>query len=222
MATLDQYLNTADQSIVDVANQQADAYGIPRNIFQALISVESSWNPDAKAKNTSAYGLTQLTNAAASDVGVNQYDMLDNLKGGAEYLSKQYAASNDWNIALQRYYGGPNGYKNNPDSKAYADKIMALSTTAQGNGSTMTGLQPESGLSPLPKDINQLYTQIMGNQLKPGETMADKASQVFNNSGPVKFVKEQVGNISFIVLGIVIVAAALAWGNKETIIQMVK
>lgn len=86
----------------------------------------------------------------------------------------------------------------------------------------MTGVQPQTTTdnSILPSNINDLYTQVTGNVLKPGQTVSDKASEKFNNLSPVKYIKEQTGNLAFIVMGIVVVAIALAWGNKETIIKI--
>lgn len=211
MATLQTFIGNADPNLVRLADEKADIYGIPRDIFRALISKESSWNATAQPRKpdgtlaSSAYGLTQLTKAAAQDVGANVLDPEDNLRGGAEYLSRQYKATGDWNLALQRYYGGPSGYKTDPYAKTYAQNIMQLANTS--GGSTAMG---SSGTNPM-DDV--MYDQ-MGNVISSGNE-PDKTDMSKTDSGGIAgFVKNQMGNVSFIILGIVIIAIAILATNK--------
>ncbi len=205
MATLQTFLSGADPQLIGLANENADKYGIPRDLFQALISVESSWNASAKAKGSSAYGLTQLTKAAAQDVGVDPYDVKQNLQGGADYLARQYRRTGNWTDALAAYNQGYGGYQN-ADGQAYAKKVMQLANTSGGSNA-----MGSSNTNPM-DDV--MYDQ-MGNVISSGND-PDKTdmSRTDSEGGVLGFVKNQMGNVSFIILGIVIIAIAILATNK--------
>lgn len=115
----------ADSPFVSLAAQAAQANNIPVPIFDALIQKESSWNPTAQASGSTAYGLTQLTQAAQQDVGVtNINDPNQQLFGGAEYLAKQYQTFGNWNDALAAYNQGPANF-NNAAGQQYAKDIFS-------------------------------------------------------------------------------------------------
>ncbi len=103
------------------ASQAASQYGVPQNIFFGLIDQESSWNPNADAPSSSAYGFTQLLSGTASDLGVNRFNPTQNLFGGAQYLS-QMPGSN-WIEKLAHYYQGP-AAKIGSDGLAYAKGVL--------------------------------------------------------------------------------------------------
>lgn len=111
------------------AAQIAQQYGIPTGLFASLISAESGWNPNAGSP-AGAYGLAQLMPGTASGLGVNIKDPLQNLKGGAMYLSQQYKKYNDWTKALAAYNAGPGNvdkYGGVPpfaETQAYVKKVL--------------------------------------------------------------------------------------------------
>ncbi|KZY02199.1 MULTISPECIES: lytic transglycosylase domain-containing protein [unclassified Sulfitobacter] len=88
------------------AKRLAARYGIPTAIFLALIQQESGWNRNARSP-VGAIGLTQLMPGTARDLKVNPHDPMQNLEGGARYLSTQYKAFGDWRLALAAYNAGP-------------------------------------------------------------------------------------------------------------------
>ena len=123
----------------DKAADAAQAAGVPVEIFQALVQAESSFRPKAKAGTTNASGLTQMTPAAAKDVGMDwdaRFDPDTSLKGGADYLKLQIDKFEDIELALLAYHDGATNVKRyqagtaDPRTKyggaglAYVKKIM--------------------------------------------------------------------------------------------------
>ena len=64
----------------------AKAHKIPASLLHAIISAESSYNPEAVSK-AGAVGLMQLMPATASRYGVkDRKDPIDSIKGGSRYF----------------------------------------------------------------------------------------------------------------------------------------
>lgn len=106
---------TIEMMIVQVAAEFAGAPGVARAglsptqwrcLFQALIKQESRFSVTAQSP-VGAYGLTQLMPGTASDMGVNRYDVKDNLRGGARYITIQLNSFGNIPHALAAYNAGP-------------------------------------------------------------------------------------------------------------------
>ncbi|WP_299663418.1 lytic transglycosylase domain-containing protein [uncultured Ruegeria sp.] len=93
-----QYLNHARNA--------ARKHNVPEELFLRLVQQESGWNPRAES-HKGALGLAQLMPQTASLLGVNPHDPLQNLEGGARYLSWQYRKFKSWRLALAAYNAGP-------------------------------------------------------------------------------------------------------------------
>lgn len=90
--------------IVTTISEQHD---IDPLLFEALIWQESRWNPSARSPK-GAVGLAQLMPGTAANLGVNPYDVLANLEGGARYLKAMLTQFNgDTRLALAAYNAGP-------------------------------------------------------------------------------------------------------------------
>ena len=113
-----------------MADAAADAHGIPREVFRALVGHESNWDVAADANknfpNSHAYGLTQLQPGTARGLHVDPRDPQQNLNGGATYLQQQLAQFGNVRDALGHYHAGP-GAKLGSADYAYADQILAAS-----------------------------------------------------------------------------------------------
>lgn len=171
------------------ADAYANAYSIPPNIYRSLIAQESSWNPYAQSKKSTAYGLTQLIKGTADYVGVTDItDPMQQLRGGADYLSQMKEKFGDWRSALAAYNQGPGGDLSK--GAGYAAKIL-------GNA---------GGLGNVP------VFDAMGNmtgavQSDDPVTAANAAG--FTSGGIGEFFSGKMTDIGFVVLGVVVLAGAI-------------
>ena len=125
------------QSPQDYAKQKAGELGIPWDVANAHITVESNWNPRAKAMGgvlggtyeppSSAKGLMQLIDSTAKRYGVqDSLNPYQNIDGGLAYLKDLYSQFGSWTAASQAYKQGENSLaKSGPNSatKAHMAKL---------------------------------------------------------------------------------------------------
>ena len=102
--------------------------GIPVGLFDALVLTESAYNPRA-ISSKQAYGLTQLMPGTAGDLGVDRYDPVQNLRGGARYLRAQLDRFGKVHLALAAYNAGPGRVKGGQippiaETKAYVRNVL--------------------------------------------------------------------------------------------------
>ncbi|MDF0490476.1 lytic transglycosylase domain-containing protein [Sphingomonas sp. H39-1-10] len=112
----------------DMMRGIACEHGIPVGLFDALIINESRYRPDA-VSHKNAFGLTQLMPDTATGLGVNRYDILDNLRGGARYLRQQLDRFRQPHLALAAYNAGPGRVRGGemppfPNTRAYVRDIL--------------------------------------------------------------------------------------------------
>ena len=99
--------------------------------FQAMIKVESGYNPKAKS-HVGAYGLAQLMPGTAELLRVNSADMAQNLDGGARYLLEQIADFGSVELALAAYNAGPEAVRKHGgippyrETQAHVRKVLAV------------------------------------------------------------------------------------------------
>jgi len=91
---------------LNMARAAATKHGVPEDLFLRLIQQESGWNATARS-NKGALGLAQLMPGTAQYLGVDPYDVGQNLEGGARYLREQYNTFGTWRLALAAYNAGP-------------------------------------------------------------------------------------------------------------------
>jgi hypothetical protein len=127
------------------AGSVADSHGLDRSIFFGLIDYESSWNPNADAPGSSAYGFTQLLSGTASGLGVNRFDPVQNLNGGAAYLSSllnRYGGN--YTKALAAYHDGP-GAIGLHGGFQYAQTVLSKAKGYLQTGKHLLGLDKGAG-----------------------------------------------------------------------------
>lgn len=81
-------------------------YGLPSGLVDAVIYQESRGRMDAVSPK-GALGLMQLMPGTAAMLGVNPYDAVDNIRGGARYLRQQMDRFGSIPLALAAYNAGP-------------------------------------------------------------------------------------------------------------------
>jgi len=116
--------------------EASEKYHVRPQLIKAIISVESSGNPNAQAGTTSARGLMQITRAAAQDMGVaydNLFDPRTNILCGTEYLSKLiHRNRDDERIGVMAYYAGHGTINDGKitrldiEARQYAEKVYSV------------------------------------------------------------------------------------------------
>lgn len=96
----------ANPEISGLVRRIAREEGVNETEFLALVYQESRFNPCAQS-GAGAYGLAQLMPGTAAELGVNPYNIEQNLRGGARYYKQQLRAHNgNRALALAAYNAG--------------------------------------------------------------------------------------------------------------------
>ena len=103
--------------------------GIPVGLFDAMILRESGYDPAAVSPKQ-AFGFAQLMPGTAAALGVNRYDPLQNMRGGARYLRQQLDRFGRVELALAAYNAGPGRVRGGAipgitETQAYVSSIIA-------------------------------------------------------------------------------------------------
>lgn len=154
------------QQIINMAIPIAKQFGIPTKLFLALINQESGFNAAAKS-SAGALGLTQLMPSTAASLGVNPLDPVQNLIGGAKYLSMMIRQFGDYKKALAAYNAGAgavkkyNGIPPYKETQNYVKSIMAqvdkmpdnvaqgveaISASNEGTTGGASGINPDDAI----------------------------------------------------------------------------
>ena len=121
--------NATNSTHLSIARLMAQKHNIPVDLFLRLIQQESGWNEKA-VSHKGAISLTQLMPETAKLLGVDPYDVRQNLDGGARYLATQYKRFRNWRLALAAYNAGPEAvtkYRGVPpyqDTQNYVRRIL--------------------------------------------------------------------------------------------------
>jgi soluble lytic murein transglycosylase-like protein len=123
-----------------IIEEIARTYGLESALIHAVVSVESAYRVTAVSKK-GAGGLMQLMPETAQRYGVaDRFDPVQNLHGGARYLSYLLKVFNgDMKLTLAAYNAGENNvikYGNQippfQETRAYVPKVMELYRKYQG------------------------------------------------------------------------------------------
>ncbi|MEL7059690.1 MAG: lytic transglycosylase domain-containing protein [Acidobacteriota bacterium] len=131
--TAGRLLPVRDAGVRQLIQEHAVRQGLPSRLLQAVMQVESGYNPRAKS-SAGAMGLMQLMPGTARELGVGDpWDPAENVRGGAVYLRRMLDHFNDdLRLALAAYNAGPGAvtrYRGVPpyrETRAYVAKILDL------------------------------------------------------------------------------------------------
>lgn len=84
----------------------ASKYGVPSTIALAVAQQESGYDQGAIG-SSGEVGVFQLMPGTAAELGVDPYNLQQNINGGLAYLSQQYQTFGSWDLALAAYNAGP-------------------------------------------------------------------------------------------------------------------
>jgi hypothetical protein len=122
-----------DTSYADMISTTAETYGVDPVLVQALIQVESNYNPRSRSAK-GAMGLMQLMPSVAKEYRVrNAYDPASNIDAGVRKLKSLIeSAKGDLSLALAAYnageaavskFGGVPPYR---ETQNYVSRILSL------------------------------------------------------------------------------------------------
>ncbi len=116
-----------------IAFNRARVYSLEPLLVNAVITIESNWNPRARSRS-GAIGLMQLMPATAREMGVRDpFNPTENIDGGVKYLRYLLDRFNgDLALALAAYNAGPGRietYQGIPpfkETQQYVNRVLNL------------------------------------------------------------------------------------------------
>ena len=108
---------------------QAKSMGVDPAIVLSIAKTESGFNQNIKSASGHV-GVFQLSPATAKTMGLNAYELNDNIKGGITYYKNMYNKFGSMELAVAAYQVGPlnisrNGNKIPGYSRSFVSRIMA-------------------------------------------------------------------------------------------------
>jgi len=133
----------------DVAEREAERYGLDPRLVRAVIYVESAENPRAVSPK-GAQGLMQLMPGTAEELGVdNAFRPRENIQGGVGYLATLLQRfDGDLELALAAYNAGPGavqkygGIPPYKETQAYVKKVLDVYRRQGGDAGVDTERPP--------------------------------------------------------------------------------
>ena len=174
---------TTDQ-IKDYLTAAANKYGIPPEMMIAQAKLESSFNPNARAKGSTATGIGQFTEGTWKDWGTGNLDDRYNPQISAEVMARYNRANIDkWGGNLQKgfasYHLGPNASAERlAADTAYTDKILGQSAALRSVGAVTQPIRIPSLQTTTPPQITDVYSNMeIGRASLPEEWAALESLQ---------------------------------------------
>lgn len=118
--------------------KQSKEMGVEPAIMLSIAKAESGFRQDIKSSG-GHIGVFQLSGATAKKMGLNPYDLDDNIKGGIIYYKNMYDKFGSMELAVAAYNVGPDAivrHKNTVPhfSRPFVNKIMNIYKTYKNIG----------------------------------------------------------------------------------------
>ncbi len=110
--------------------QTATSLGIPPALALSVAQRESGLDPSAIG-SSGEVGLFQLLPSTAASLGVNPYNVSENISGGLTYLKQMFNQFGSWDLALAAYNAGPTQVASGSipfSTQQYVASILGTST----------------------------------------------------------------------------------------------
>jgi len=109
--------------------KQANSMGVEPAIVLSIAKTESGFNQNAKGYG-GHIGVFQLSHSTAKHLGVNPYDLDDNIKGGIMYYKNMYDKFGSMELAVAAYNSGPEAIRRHNNtipkhSQGFVSRIMS-------------------------------------------------------------------------------------------------
>jgi len=124
------YVHSTRERYRDLIAKHAKEHGLPFALVDAVVRVESRYNP--RAYNGGAYGLMQIKHQTARGLGyggsaAGLYDPDTNLRYAVKYLAQAYQMSGgDTCTTVMRYQSGHYAKRMNGANRAYCSKVRTI------------------------------------------------------------------------------------------------
>ena len=144
----------AQRSLASVWVAQVEReYRLPSGIVEAVIYQESRGRINA-VSSKGALGLMQLMPGTAAQLGVNPYDVDQNIRGGALYLRQQIDRFGSIPLALAAYNAGPGAVLRYGGIPPYRETQNYVATILGRWQPPTSSVAPAAAALPLPPIIN--------------------------------------------------------------------
>lgn len=115
------------EAISSLILKYSDSYSVDPLLVCALFTQESVFDMSAISP-VGAIGIAQIMPATAKSLGINAYDMEQNIEGGIRYFSyqqKRFSSSGDWQLsyAIAAYNAGPGALEKYGGFPPYAETL---------------------------------------------------------------------------------------------------
>src|ERR1043165_87205 len=115
--------------LIDAARR----HKVPEDLVMKVANTESAFNQRALSPK-GAIGVMQLMPNTAKDLGVDPYDMAQNIDGGVRYLAQQLKTFGRPELALAAYNAGPGAVKKYGGVPPYAETRDYVRKIGGGGG----------------------------------------------------------------------------------------
>lgn len=120
------------QNTMAIIEQASKKHHVDPKLVSAVAQTESAFNQNAISA-TGAIGVMQLMPDTARELGVNPYNLKENIEGGTKYLKNMLDTFNgDVTKAVAAYNAGPNAvkaYQSVPpykETQEYVEKVLDI------------------------------------------------------------------------------------------------